>query len=123
MPDCGSSHGLRMMISVPAPGAMKPPPIDRLFSRIYILKLVQASPSTIMNLVDRLRERGIDKNIRSLRPVLRSLMIARAITAELVEGSGRVYCITDSGRAELDRYLSQLDILRSDLEAGETEDR
>jgi hypothetical protein len=29
----------------------------------------------------------------SLRPILRSLMIARAITAELVEDSGRVYWI------------------------------
>ncbi|WER47898.1 helix-turn-helix transcriptional regulator [Cupriavidus sp. WKF15] len=91
---------------------MKPPSLDRVFSRIFILKLVRASPSTVMNLVDQLREYGIELNIRSLRPILRSLMIARAITAELVEGSGRVYCITDSGRDELERYLSHLDILK-----------
>ncbi len=42
-------------------------------------------------------------------------MIARSITAELVEGNGRVYAITDSGRAELDAYLSHLDVLKSDL--------
>jgi len=92
--------------------------IDRLVSRLYILKFVKARPSTVLNLVDRLREHGIEKNIRSLRPILRSLMIARAITAELVEGSGRVYCITENGRAELDAYLAHLDILQTDR-AGE----
>ncbi|CAG2160851.1 helix-turn-helix transcriptional regulator [Cupriavidus numazuensis] len=97
---------------------MKSPSLDRVFSRIYILKLVHASPSTVMNLVDRLREYGLELNIRSLRPILRSLMIARAITAELVEGSGRVYCITDSGRDELERYLSHLDVLKRDGGGG-----
>jgi DNA-binding PadR family transcriptional regulator len=53
--------------------------------------------------MERLRERGIDKNIRALRPILRSLMMARAITAELVEGNGRVYSITDAGRAQARR--------------------
>ncbi len=96
---------------------------DRFVSRLYILKLVQSSPSTILNLVDRLRDRGIDKNIRSLRPVLRSLMIARAITAELVEGSGRVYCITESGRKELNAYLQHLDVLTGDLAPEETQGR
>ena len=91
------------------------PSLDRIVSRLYILKLVQASPSTVFSLMERLRERGIDKNIRALRPILRSLMIARSITAELVEGNGRVYTITDSGRAELDAYLSHLDVLKSDL--------
>jgi len=91
------------------------PSLDRVVSRLYILKLVQASPSTVFSLMERLRERGIDKNIRALRPILRSLMIARSITAELVEGNGRVYTITDSGRAELDAYLSHLDVLKSDL--------
>ncbi len=95
---------------------MKPPPLDRVVFRLYILKLVQASPATVFNLVERLRDRGIDKNIRALRPILRSLMMARAITAELVEGNGRVYCITDSGRAELDAYLSHLAVLRDDIE-------
>ncbi|WP_020206914.1 MULTISPECIES: helix-turn-helix transcriptional regulator [Cupriavidus] len=95
---------------------MKTPALDRLVSRLYILKLVQASPSTVLTLVERLREHGIDNNIRSLRPILRSLLIARAITAELVEGSGRVYCITDSGKDELDKYLSHLDVLQGDLE-------
>ncbi len=122
MPDCGCSHGLRMMIRMTAPLAalpapMKPPSLDRIVSRLYILKLVQSSPSTVFNLMERLRERGIDKNIRALRPILRSLMIARAITAELVEGNGRVYSITDAGRAELDAYLSHLDVLKSDVEA------
>ncbi|AOY94765.1 transcriptional regulator [Cupriavidus sp. USMAA2-4] len=93
---------------------MKTPTLDRFVSRLYILKFVKARPATVLNLVDRLREHGIDKNIRSLRPILRSLMIARAITAELVEGSGRVYCITEQGRAELDRYLAHLDILQSE---------
>ena len=51
----------------------------------------------------------------SLRPILRSLLIARAITAELVEGNGRVYSITDSGREELDAYLSHLDVLQNDI--------
>ncbi|AZG15751.1 MULTISPECIES: PadR family transcriptional regulator [Cupriavidus] len=96
---------------------MKTPSLDRIVSRLYILKLVQASPSTVFNLVERLRERGIDKNIRALRPVLRSLMMARAITAELVEGNGRVYTITDEGRAELDAYLSHLDVLQRDVES------
>lgn len=96
---------------------MKTPSPDRIVSRLYILKLVQASPSTVFNLVERLRERGIDKNIRALRPVLRSLMMARAITAELVEGNGRVYTITDEGRAELDAYLSHLDVLQRDVES------
>lgn len=100
---------------------MKPPTLDRLFSRVYILKLVQSSPATVMNLVDRLRERGIDKNIRSLRPVLRSLMMARAITAELVEGSGRVYCITERGRAELEQYLSHLSVLKAELAPEDAE--
>ncbi len=76
---------------------MKPPILDRFFSRIYVLKLVQSSPSTVLSLVDRLRERGIDKSIRSLRPILRSLMMARAITAELVEGSGRVIASPSRG--------------------------
>jgi DNA-binding PadR family transcriptional regulator len=93
------------------------PSPDLFFSRLYVLKLVQGSPSTIMNLVDRLRDFGIEKNIRSLRPVLRSLMMASAITAELVEGSGRVYCITDSGRAELASYLQHFDALRSEVPA------
>ena len=101
---------------------MKSPNLDRFFSRVYVLKLVQASPSTVLNLVDRLRDCGIEKNIRSLRPVLRSLMIARAITAELVEGSGRVYCITDTGRAELDQYLSHLDVLKADLSKADGTD-
>ncbi len=95
---------------------MKTPTLDGFVSRLYILKFVQSSPATVLTLVDRLRERGVEKNIRSLRPILRSLMIARAITAELVEGSGRVYCITDSGREELNKYLSHLDILQSDIE-------
>ncbi|CAG9173492.1 PadR family transcriptional regulator [Cupriavidus pampae] len=94
---------------------MSPPPLDRVVFRLYILKLVQSSPSTVFNLVERLRARGIDKNIRALRPILRSLMMARAITAELVEGNGRVYCITDAGRAELDAYLSHLAVLRDDV--------
>ncbi|SDC82394.1 transcriptional regulator, PadR family [Cupriavidus sp. YR651] len=98
---------------------MKTPSLDRVVSRLYILKLVQASPSTVFNLMERLRERGIDKNIRALRPVLRSLMIARSITAELVEGNGRVYSITNSGRAELDAYLSHLDVLKSDLASND----
>ncbi len=100
---------------------MKPPTFDRFFSRIYVLKLVQSSPSTVLSLVDRLRERGIDKNIRSLRPILRSLLMARAITAELVEGSGRVYCITEQGRAELEAYMAQLAVLKADLEPGKEE--
>ena len=95
---------------------MKAPTLDQFVSRVYILKFVQSSPTTVLSLVDRLREHGIEKNIRSLRPILRSLMIARAITAELVEGSGRVYCITDSGRAELDAYLARLGTLQSDIE-------
>lgn len=120
MPDCGSSHGLRIMIRIPAPLAastapMKPPSLDRIVSRLYILKLVQASPATVFNLMERLRERGIDKNIRALRPILRSLMMARAITAELVEGNGRVYSITDAGRAELNAYLSHLDVLKEEV--------
>ena len=94
---------------------MKRPTIDSLVSRLYILKFVQASPATVLALVDRLREHGIEKNIRSLRPILRSLLIARAITAELVEGNGRVYSITDSGREELDAYLSHLDVLQNDI--------
>ncbi|KAB0603412.1 MAG: transcriptional regulator [Cupriavidus sp.] len=94
---------------------MKPPSLDRIVSRLYILKLVQASPATVFNLMERLRERGIDKNIRALRPILRSLMMARAITAELVEGNGRVYSITDAGRAELDAYLSHLDVLKEEV--------
>lgn len=98
---------------------MKPPTFDRFFSRIYVLKLVQSSPSTVLSLVDRLRERGIEKNIRSLRPILRSLLMARAITAELVEGSGRVYCITEQGRAELEAYMAQLAVLKADLEPAE----
>ncbi|MFJ5383155.1 helix-turn-helix transcriptional regulator [Cupriavidus sp. CER94] len=97
---------------------MKPPSLDRIVSRLYILKLVQASPSTVFNLMERLRERGIDKNIRALRPVLRSLMMARAITAELVEGNGRVYTITDQGRAELDSYLSHLAVLKDEAGIG-----
>lgn len=103
------------MTSLPTP--------DLLFSRLYVLKLVQSRPSTVMNLVDRLRSFGIDRNIRNLRPVLRSLMIARSITAELVEGSGRVYCITESGRQELERYMAHVDILKADLggEAGKGE--
>ncbi|SOY68911.1 conserved hypothetical protein [Cupriavidus taiwanensis] len=113
-----------MMIRIPAPSGaptapMKPPTLDRFFSRIYVLKLVQSSPSTVLSLVDRLRERGIDKNIRSLRPVLRSLMMARAITAELVEGSGRVYCITAQGRAELEAYISHLAVLKAELEPAD----
>jgi len=96
------------MTSLPTP--------DLFFSRLYVLKFVQASPSTIMNLVDRLRAFGIDRNIRTLRPVLRSLMIARAITADLVEGSGRVYCITDQGRAELERYMAHVNLLQADLD-------
>ncbi|WP_454727168.1 MULTISPECIES: transcriptional regulator [Cupriavidus] len=95
---------------------MKTPTLDRFVSRLYILKFVESSPSTVLTLVERLREHGIEKNIRSLRPILRSLMIARAITAELVEGSGRVYCITDSGKDELDKYLAHLDVLQSDIE-------
>lgn len=95
---------------------MRAPTLDGFVSKLYILKLVQSSPSTVMTLVDRLREHGVDKNIRSLRPILRSLMIARAITAELVEGSGRVYCITDSGREELNNYLSHLGALQGDIE-------
>lgn len=95
------------MTSLPTP--------DLLFSRLYVLKLVQSRPSTVMNLVDRLRAFGIDRNIRTLRPVLRSLMIARSITAELVEGSGRVYCITEAGRQELERYMAHVDILKADL--------
>ncbi|WP_420995680.1 transcriptional regulator [Cupriavidus sp. 30B13] len=95
---------------------MKTPALDRFVSRLYVLKLVQSSPSTVLTLVERLREHGIDNNIRSLRPILRSLMIARAITAELVEGSGRVYCITDSGKDELDKYLSHLDVLQGEIE-------
>ncbi|WP_404993704.1 PadR family transcriptional regulator [Cupriavidus pauculus] len=94
---------------------MKPPSLDRIVSRLYILKLVQASPATVFNLMERLRERGIDKNIRALRPILRSLMMARAITAELVEGNGRVYSITDAGRAELDAYLAHLDVLKEEV--------
>ncbi|MBY4732085.1 PadR family transcriptional regulator [Cupriavidus pauculus] len=94
---------------------MKPPSLDRIVSRLYILKLVQASPATVFNLMERLRERGIDKNIRALRPILRSLMMARAITAELVEGNGRVYSITDAGRAELNAYLSHLDVLKEEV--------
>jgi DNA-binding PadR family transcriptional regulator len=95
---------------------MKRPIIDSLVARLYILKFVQASPANVMTLVERLRERGIQQNIRSLRPIVRSLMIARAITAELVEGSGRVYLITDSGRDELRAYLSHLDSLHADAE-------
>ncbi|TWG89260.1 PadR family transcriptional regulator [Cupriavidus gilardii J11] len=94
---------------------MKRPTIDSLVSRLYVLKFVQSSPATVLALVERLREHGIDKNIRSLRPILRSLLIARAITAELVEGNGRVYSITDSGREELDAYLSHLDVLQNDI--------
>lgn len=93
---------------------MKPPTLKRVLSRLYILRIVQASPATVMTLVDRLRERGLDENIRSLRPILRSLLLARAITAQLVEGSGRVYCITDEGREELQVYLSHLNILQMD---------
>ncbi|MGO4331656.1 transcriptional regulator [Cupriavidus sp. 2TAF22] len=94
---------------------MRTPTLDRFVSRLYILKFVQSSPSTVLTLVERLRDHGVENNIRSLRPILRSLMIARAITAELVEGSGRVYCITDSGKDELDKYLSHLDVLQSDI--------
>jgi DNA-binding PadR family transcriptional regulator len=65
----------------------------------------------VLSLADRLRESGFNENIRSLRPTLRSLMIARAITAQLLEGTGRVYCITDEGRRELDVYLAQLEVL------------
>ncbi|WP_423199841.1 MULTISPECIES: transcriptional regulator [unclassified Cupriavidus] len=101
---------------------MKPPVLDRVVFRLYILKLVQASPSTVFNLVERLRERGIEKNIRALRPILRSLMMARAITAELVEGNGRVYCITDAGRAELDAYLSHLSVLKQEMEQIEEDE-
>ncbi|MBY4896987.1 helix-turn-helix transcriptional regulator [Cupriavidus sp. AU9028] len=91
---------------------MKRPTIDSLLSRLYILKFVQSHPITVLGLVEKLREQGIDKNIRSLRPILRSLLLARAITAELVEGNGRVYSITDQGREELDAYLSHLDVLQ-----------
>ncbi|NUO88172.1 MAG: transcriptional regulator [Cupriavidus sp.] len=98
---------------------MKRPNLKRVLSRLYILKIIQGSPATILTLTDRLRERGIEENIRSLRPILRSLMMARAITAELVEGSGRVYCITDAGRQELEDYLFHLDILQSDNGAAE----
>ncbi|MGY8527030.1 transcriptional regulator [Paracidovorax citrulli] len=94
---------------------MKRPTIDSLVSRLYILKFVQSHPVTVLGLVDKLRERGIDKNIRSLRPILRSLLLARAITAELVEGNGRVYSITDRGREELDAYLSHLDLLQNEI--------
>jgi DNA-binding PadR family transcriptional regulator len=100
---------------------MKTPSLDRIVSRLYILRLVQSSPSTVFNLMERLRERGIDKNIRALRPILRSLMMARSISAELVEGNGRVYSITDTGRAELEAYLSHLDVLKTGLSSG-TED-
>ncbi|RZT36287.1 PadR family transcriptional regulator [Cupriavidus agavae] len=97
---------------------MKSPSLEKIVSRLYILKIVQARPSTVFNLMERLRERGIDKNIRALRPVLRSLMMARAITAELVEGNGRVYTITDQGRAELDAYMSHLAVLKDELPAS-----
>ncbi|WP_341249733.1 transcriptional regulator [Cupriavidus pauculus] len=90
---------------------MKTPALTRALSRLYILKLVQAGPMTVLSLADRLRESGFNENIRSLRPTLRSLMIARAITAQLIEGTGRVYCITDEGRQELDVYLAQLEAL------------
>ncbi|WP_454766831.1 PadR family transcriptional regulator [Cupriavidus campinensis] len=102
---------------------MKTPSLDRVVSRLYILRFVQASPSTVFNLMERLRERGIDKNIRALRPILRSLMMARAITAELVEGNGRVYAITDAGRAELDAYLAHLDVLKSDIAGSGNDDQ
>ena len=98
---------------------MKSPNLKRVLSRLYILKIVQARPATVLTLADRLRERGLEENIRSLRPVLRSLMMARAITAQLVEGSGRVYCITDEGREELEAYLSHLDDLRNDNQPAE----
>ena len=52
----------------------------------------------------------------AVTPVLEALM-ARAITAELVEGNGRVYSITDAGRAELDAYLSHLDVLKDNVDA------
>jgi DNA-binding PadR family transcriptional regulator len=42
-------------------------------------------------------------------------MMARSITAELVEGNGRVYSITDAGRAELDAYLAHLNVLQDDM--------
>nr|WP_324291665.1 hypothetical protein [Cupriavidus sp. D39] len=61
----------------------------------FIFRISRAGvPSTVLNLVDCLRDSGgIEKNSRSLRPMLRSLMIARAITAELVApGQGRVLC-------------------------------
>ncbi len=51
-----------------ATAPMITPSLDRVVSRLYILKLVQASPSTVFSLMERLRERGIDKNIRALRP-------------------------------------------------------
>ncbi|PLQ00344.1 PadR family transcriptional regulator [Cupriavidus pauculus] len=91
---------------------MKPQTLKRVLSRLYILKLVQAGPATVLNLAESLRERGFNENIRSLRPILRSLMMARAITAQLVEGSGRVYSITDEGRKELNTYLVHLEILQ-----------
>lgn len=93
---------------------MKRPTFESLVSRLYILKFVQARPATVLALADRLREQGIEKNIRSLRPILRSLMITRAITAELVEGSGRVYRITESGRNELENTLSHFGMLHGD---------
>ncbi|WP_454754612.1 transcriptional regulator [Cupriavidus necator] len=93
---------------------MKPPTLERVLSRLYILKIVQSKPATVLALADRLRELGIQENIRSLRPILRSLMMARAITAELVEGSGRVYCITEYGRRELQLYLFHLKGLQKD---------
>ncbi|WP_427307030.1 helix-turn-helix transcriptional regulator [Cupriavidus sp. H39] len=98
---------------------MKAPNLKRVLSRLYILKIVQANPATVLTLADRLRERGIEENIRSLRPILRSLMMARAITAQLVEGSGRVYRITDEGREELEVYLSHLDVLQKDSQPAE----
>ncbi|MEN7529692.1 MULTISPECIES: PadR family transcriptional regulator [unclassified Cupriavidus] len=97
---------------------MRTPSLEKIVSRLHILKIVQTRPSTVFNLMERLRERGIDKNIRALRPILRSLMMARAITAELVEGNGRVYTITDQGRAELDAYLTHLAVLKDDVQAS-----
>ena len=94
---------------------MKRPALDSLVSRLYILKFVRSHPATVLSLTDRLRERGINKDIRALRPILRSLMMARAITAQLEEGTGRVYSITDRGREELDVYLAHLDVLHHDI--------
>jgi hypothetical protein len=40
------------------------PTLDQFVSRLYILKFVQSSPATVLSLVDRLREHGIEKNIQ-----------------------------------------------------------